>query len=54
MSDNSCFSFIIGSGCDRSFCGAYWHALGVTGNGSYPVCSQDTLRPVCIIVHHNC
>ncbi|KAH1251315.1 E3 ubiquitin-protein ligase CHFR [Glycine max] len=35
-----------GSGCDRSFCGAYWHALGVTGNGSYPVCSQDTLRPI--------
>nr|ACU23156.1 unknown [Glycine max] len=34
------------SGCDRSFCGAYWHALGVTGNGSYPVCSQDTLRPI--------
>ncbi|XP_061369902.1 uncharacterized protein LOC133312678 isoform X2 [Gastrolobium bilobum] len=34
------------SGCDRPFCGAYWHALGVTGNGSYPVCSQDTLRPI--------
>ncbi|TKY60498.1 E3 ubiquitin-protein ligase CHFR [Spatholobus suberectus] len=34
------------SGCDRPFCGAYWHALGITGNGSYPVCSQDTLRPI--------
>ncbi|XP_027342449.1 E3 ubiquitin-protein ligase CHFR [Abrus precatorius] len=34
------------SGCDRPFCGTYWHALGVTGNGSYPVCSQETLRPV--------
>ncbi|RDX57930.1 E3 ubiquitin-protein ligase CHFR, partial [Mucuna pruriens] len=34
------------SGCDRPFCGAYWHALGVTGNGSHTVCSQDTLRPI--------
>ncbi|CAJ1937677.1 unnamed protein product [Sphenostylis stenocarpa] len=34
------------SGCDRPFCGAYWDALGVTGSGTYPVCSQDTLRPV--------
>ncbi|KAL9329823.1 hypothetical protein ACSQ67_004826 [Phaseolus vulgaris] len=34
------------SGCDRPFCGAYWNALGVTGNGSYPVCSQDTFRPI--------
>ncbi|KAF1867377.1 hypothetical protein Lal_00049806 [Lupinus albus] len=34
------------SGCDRSFCGAYWRALGVTGSGSYPICSQDTLKPI--------
>ncbi|CAL0306703.1 unnamed protein product [Lupinus luteus] len=34
------------SGCDRSFCGAYWHALGVTGSGPYPICSQDTLKPI--------
>ncbi|KAK7291498.1 hypothetical protein RIF29_06692 [Crotalaria pallida] len=34
------------SGCDRSFCGAYWRALGVPGSGSYPVCSQDTLKPI--------
>ncbi|KAK7358744.1 hypothetical protein VNO77_00682 [Canavalia gladiata] len=34
------------SGCDRPFCGAYWHALGVIGNGSNPVCSQDTIRPI--------
>ncbi|XP_020233494.1 E3 ubiquitin-protein ligase CHFR isoform X2 [Cajanus cajan] len=34
------------SGCDRPFCGAYWHALGVTGNGSHPVCSQDTLKTI--------
>lgn len=33
-------------GCDRPFCGAYWSALGVTGSGSYPVCSPDTLRPI--------
>ncbi|KAL2342850.1 hypothetical protein Fmac_004135 [Flemingia macrophylla] len=34
------------SGCDRPFCGAYWHALGVTGNGSHPVCFQDTLKTI--------
>ncbi|OIW18239.1 hypothetical protein TanjilG_06323 [Lupinus angustifolius] len=34
------------SGCDRSFCGAYWHALGVTGSNSYPICSRDTLKPI--------
>jgi len=39
-------SLIVGLGCDRPFCGAYWSALGVTGSGSYPVCSPDTLRPV--------
>ncbi|XP_004503861.1 uncharacterized protein [Cicer arietinum] len=34
------------SGCDRSFCGAYWNSLGVTRSGSFPVCSSDTLRPI--------
>ncbi|RYR66321.1 hypothetical protein Ahy_A03g012309 isoform A [Arachis hypogaea] len=34
------------SGCDRPFCGAYWHTLGVARSGSYPICSQDTLKPV--------
>ncbi|MED6192012.1 hypothetical protein PIB30_006157 [Stylosanthes scabra] len=34
------------SGCDRSFCGAYWHTLGVARSGSYPMCSQDTLKPI--------
>lgn len=33
-------------GCDRPFCGAYWHALGITRTASYPVCSHDTLRPI--------
>ncbi|KAI9114319.1 hypothetical protein K1719_014547 [Acacia pycnantha] len=34
------------SGCDRAFCGAYWHSLGITRSDSYPVCSQDTLKPI--------
>ncbi|KAL4391555.1 hypothetical protein AHAS_Ahas03G0256800 [Arachis hypogaea] len=34
------------SGCDRPFCGAYWHTLGVARSGSYPICSQDTLKPI--------
>ncbi|WJX47843.1 RING-type E3 ubiquitin transferase [Trifolium repens] len=33
-------------GCDRPFCGAYWNALGITRSSSYPVCSQDTLKPI--------
>lgn len=40
------FSLLIGLGCDRPFCGAYWNALGINRTGSFPVCSQDTLRPV--------
>ncbi|KAL0449911.1 UNVERIFIED_CONTAM: hypothetical protein Slati_1547500 [Sesamum latifolium] len=32
-------------GCDRAFCGAYWHAMGVTGFDAYPVCSTETLKP---------
>ncbi|KAK4264618.1 hypothetical protein QN277_025771 [Acacia crassicarpa] len=38
------------SGCDRAFCGPYWHSLGITRSDSYPVCSQDTLKP---IAEHN-
>ncbi|KAJ1405000.1 Zinc finger, RING-type [Sesbania bispinosa] len=34
------------SGCDRPFCGPYWHALGAPRSGPYPVCSQDTLKPI--------
>ncbi|KAK6125554.1 hypothetical protein DH2020_040704 [Rehmannia glutinosa] len=33
-------------GCDRAFCGAYWHALGVAGSDVYPLCSHDTLKPI--------
>ncbi|GAB4855340.1 hypothetical protein Ancab_023961 [Ancistrocladus abbreviatus] len=33
-------------GCDRAFCGAYWHAQGVSGSDLHPVCSQDTFRPI--------
>ncbi|KAF7840193.1 E3 ubiquitin-protein ligase CHFR [Senna tora] len=34
------------SGCDRAFCGAYWHALGIARSNSYPICIQDTLKPI--------
>ncbi|XP_011099653.1 E3 ubiquitin-protein ligase CHFR isoform X1 [Sesamum indicum] len=33
-------------GCDRAFCGAYWHAMGVTSFDAYPVCSPETLKPI--------
>ncbi|KAK9293319.1 hypothetical protein L1049_021311 [Liquidambar formosana] len=33
-------------GCDRAFCGAYWHAQRVAGNNSHPVCSRETFRPI--------
>lgn len=35
-----------GLGCDRAFCGAYWHALGVAGSNDHPVCTGETLKPV--------
>ncbi|KAL0343263.1 UNVERIFIED_CONTAM: hypothetical protein Sangu_1213700 [Sesamum angustifolium] len=35
-----------GVGCDRAFCGAYWHAMGVTSFDAYPVCSPETLTPI--------
>ncbi|KAG8501659.1 hypothetical protein CXB51_003832 [Gossypium anomalum] len=35
-----------GSGCDRSFCGAYWHAQRVTGSEYHPVCNHETFRPI--------
>ncbi|KAL8473401.1 hypothetical protein ACS0TY_030295 [Phlomoides rotata] len=35
-----------GVGCDRAFCGAYWHAMGITHFGAYPVCSHETLKPI--------
>ncbi|CAA0839537.1 RING/U-box superfamily protein [Striga hermonthica] len=33
-------------GCDRAFCGAYWHALGVAPSEAYPACSPDALKPI--------
>ncbi|GER49657.1 E3 ubiquitin-protein ligase CHFR [Striga asiatica] len=33
-------------GCDRAFCGAYWHALGVAPSEPYPACSPETLKPI--------
>ncbi|CAA2969457.1 E3 ubiquitin- ligase CHFR isoform X1 [Olea europaea subsp. europaea] len=33
-------------GCDRAFCGAYWHALGVAGSNDHPVCTGETLKPI--------
>lgn len=35
-----------GLGCDRAFCGAYWHAMRAAGSDVYPVCNQETLKPV--------
>lgn len=42
--------FLAGVGCDRSFCGAYWHAQRVTGSDSYHICSPDTFKPVCALL----
>ncbi|RAL39819.1 hypothetical protein DM860_013020 [Cuscuta australis] len=33
-------------GCDRAFCSAYWHALGVTESDLHPVCSPETFKPI--------
>ncbi|PSS05038.1 E3 ubiquitin-protein like [Actinidia chinensis var. chinensis] len=33
-------------GCDRAFCGAYWHAQRVTESNSHPVCSHETLKTI--------
>ncbi|GFP92841.1 E3 ubiquitin-protein ligase chfr [Phtheirospermum japonicum] len=38
-------------GCDRAFCGAYWHALGVTSFDAYPACNQEALKPVLWMVN---
>ncbi|XP_039064400.1 E3 ubiquitin-protein ligase CHFR-like [Hibiscus syriacus] len=34
------------SGCDGTFCGAYWHAQRVTRGEFYPVCNHETFRPI--------
>ncbi|KAH9713055.1 RING-type domain-containing protein [Citrus sinensis] len=33
-------------GCDRAFCGAYWHAQMVARSDSQPMCSHETFKPV--------
>lgn len=38
-----CFT---GLGCDKAFCGAYWHSQGVDSTDSHPACDQETLKPV--------
>ncbi|KAK9037553.1 hypothetical protein V6N11_022460 [Hibiscus sabdariffa] len=34
------------SGCDRTFCGSYWHVQRVTRSEIYPVCNPETFRPI--------
>ncbi|XP_057471703.1 uncharacterized protein LOC130760424 isoform X2 [Actinidia eriantha] len=33
-------------GCDRAFCGAYWHAQRVTESNSHPVCSHEMFETI--------
>lgn len=33
-------------GCDRAFCGVYWHAQGIVDSQTHPVCSRVTLKPI--------
>ncbi|KAF3444228.1 hypothetical protein FNV43_RR13918 [Rhamnella rubrinervis] len=33
-------------GCDRTFCGAYWHAQGVAVGDSHTICSRETFKPI--------
>lgn len=33
-------------GCDRAFCGVYWHAQMATESTSFPVCSRETFRTI--------
>lgn len=33
-------------GCDRAFCGAYWHSQGIDGTDSHPTCDLETLKPI--------
>ncbi|XP_004295747.1 PREDICTED: E3 ubiquitin-protein ligase CHFR [Fragaria vesca subsp. vesca] len=33
-------------GCDRSFCGAYWYAQGVSQSASHCICIPDTFKPI--------
>ncbi|KAL5753441.1 hypothetical protein ACOSP7_023621 [Xanthoceras sorbifolium] len=33
-------------GCDRAFCGAYWHAQTITRSDFHPMCSPETFKPI--------
>ncbi|XP_015879649.2 uncharacterized protein LOC107415772 isoform X1 [Ziziphus jujuba] len=33
-------------GCDRAFCGAYWHAQRVSVSDSHPICSRENFKPI--------
>ncbi|XP_021836976.1 uncharacterized protein [Spinacia oleracea] len=33
-------------GCDKTFCGAYWHAQGVARTDQHPTCELETFRPI--------
>lgn len=44
------FTFTAGVGCDRAFCGAYWHAQGVSRIPNNPICSSNSLKAVCATV----
>ncbi|KAJ9671190.1 hypothetical protein PVL29_027260 [Vitis rotundifolia] len=33
-------------GCDRAFCGAYWHTQRFGGSDSHPVCCHETFKPI--------
>lgn len=33
-------------GCDRVFCGAYWHAQGVSRSDSHSICNHDNFEPI--------
>ncbi|KAK4840331.1 hypothetical protein QYF36_006039 [Acer negundo] len=33
-------------GCDRAFCGAYWHAQMVTRSDLHPMCGPETFKPI--------
>ncbi|KAF8011739.1 hypothetical protein BT93_I0013 [Corymbia citriodora subsp. variegata] len=35
-----------GLGCNRAFCGAYWHSQGVARIDSHPLCLYDTFKPI--------
>ncbi|XP_021836977.1 uncharacterized protein [Spinacia oleracea] len=35
-----------GVGCDKTFCGAYWHAQGVARTDQHPTCELETFRPI--------